>query len=29
VTPPYPAIARSAHAAGQVTVQVLIDENGR
>ena len=28
VTPPYPAIARSAHAAGQVTVQVLIDENG-
>lgn len=28
VTPPYPAIARSAHAGGQVTVQVLIDENG-
>jgi len=28
VTPPYPAIARSAHASGQVTVQVLIDENG-
>jgi protein TonB len=28
VTPPYPAIARSAHAAGQVSVQVLIDENG-
>lgn len=26
--PPYPAIARSAHASGQVTVQVLIDENG-
>src|ERR1051326_3626430 len=28
VTPPYPAIARSAHASGQVVVQVLIDENG-
>lgn len=28
VTPPYPAIARSAHAAGSVQVQVLIDENG-
>jgi len=28
VTPPYPAIARSAHASGQVNVQVLIDENG-
>jgi protein TonB len=28
VTPPYPAIARSAHASGQVSVQVLIDENG-
>jgi periplasmic protein TonB len=28
VTPPYPAIARSAHAAGAVQVQVLIDENG-
>ena len=28
VTPPYPAIARSAHASGSVTVQVLIDENG-
>jgi protein TonB len=28
VTPSYPAIARSAHAAGSVTVQVLIDENG-
>jgi periplasmic protein TonB len=26
--PPYPAIARSAHASGQVMVQVLIDENG-
>lgn len=26
--PPYPAIARSAHASGQVQVQVLIDENG-
>jgi len=28
VTPQYPAIARSAHASGQVSVQVLIDENG-
>jgi protein TonB len=28
VTPPYPPIARSAHAAGAVQVQVLIDENG-
>jgi len=28
VTPPYPAIARSAHASGAVKVQVLIDENG-
>jgi protein TonB len=28
VQPPYPAIARSAHASGQVVVQVLIDENG-
>jgi protein TonB len=28
VTPPYPAIARSARAAGAVHVQVLIDENG-
>ena len=28
VTPPYPAIARSAHAAGAVQVQVLIDEDG-
>ena len=28
VTPPYPAIARSAHASGSVQVQVLIDENG-
>lgn len=28
VQPPYPAIARSAHVTGQVTVQVLIDENG-
>ncbi|HEY0004158.1 MAG TPA: TonB family protein [Pyrinomonadaceae bacterium] len=26
--PPYPAIARSAHAGGTVTVQVTIDENG-
>lgn len=26
--PPYPAIARSAHASGTVTVQVTIDENG-
>jgi len=28
VKPSYPAIARSAHAAGAVQVQVLIDENG-
>jgi periplasmic protein TonB len=28
VQPPYPPIARSAHASGQVMVQVLIDENG-
>jgi periplasmic protein TonB len=28
VTPPYPAIARSAHASGAVQVQVLIDEDG-
>ena len=28
VQPPYPAIARSAHAAGQVRVQIVIDENG-
>jgi protein TonB len=28
VQPPYPPIARSAHASGQVVVQVLIDENG-
>jgi len=28
VQPSYPAIARAAHASGQVTVQVLIDENG-
>jgi protein TonB len=27
-TPPYPAIARSAHASGPVQVQVVIDENG-
>jgi periplasmic protein TonB len=26
--PPYPAIARAAHASGTVTVQVTIDENG-
>ena len=26
--PPYPPIARQAHASGTVTVQVLIDENG-
>jgi protein TonB len=26
--PAYPAIAKSAHASGTVTVQVLIDENG-
>jgi TonB family protein len=28
VKPPYPAIAKAAHASGQVTVQVVIDENG-
>ena len=28
VQPSYPPIARSAHASGQVVVQVLIDENG-
>jgi protein TonB len=28
VQPPYPAIARSAHASGQVKVQITIDENG-
>ena len=28
VQPAYPTIARSAHAAGQVRVQILIDENG-
>ena len=28
VQPAYPAIARSAHASGQVKVQILIDENG-
>jgi len=28
VQPPYPAIARAAHASGQVTVQVIIDEQG-
>ncbi len=28
VQPPYPPIARAAHASGQVTVQVVIDENG-
>jgi TonB family protein len=28
VTPAYPAIAKAAHASGQVKVQVLIDENG-
>lgn len=27
--PPYPAIARAAHAAGTVTVQVTIDESGK
>ncbi|MGA9994356.1 MAG: energy transducer TonB, partial [Pyrinomonadaceae bacterium] len=26
--PPYPSIARAAHASGTVTVQVTIDENG-
>jgi hypothetical protein len=29
VTPPYPAVARSAHAAGQVSVKVLIDLDGK
>jgi TonB family protein len=29
VTPAYPAIARSAHASGEVTVRVLIDKEGR
>jgi periplasmic protein TonB len=28
VQPPYPPIARSAHASGQVRVQITIDENG-
>lgn len=28
VQPAYPAIARSAHASGQVRVQIIIDENG-
>jgi periplasmic protein TonB len=28
VQPAYPAIARSAHASGTVTVQVLVDESG-
>lgn len=28
VQPPYPAIARSARASGQVRVQIIIDENG-
>jgi TonB family protein len=28
VKPAYPAIAKAAHASGQVTVQVTIDENG-
>jgi len=28
VQPPYPAIARSAHACGAVNVQITIDENG-
>jgi TonB family protein len=28
VTPPYPSIARSAHAQGQVRVQVIIDSEG-
>jgi periplasmic protein TonB len=28
VQPPYPQIARQAHASGTVVVQVLIDENG-
>jgi protein TonB len=29
VTPAYPAIARSAHASGEVTVRVLIDKEGK
>jgi len=28
VQPTYPAMARTAHVSGQVSVQVLIDENG-
>jgi protein TonB len=28
VQPSYPPIARSAHASGQVNVQITIDENG-
>jgi len=28
VQPQYPPIARSAHASGQVSVQITIDENG-
>jgi protein TonB len=28
VQPPYPAIAKAAHASGQVTVRVILDENG-
>ena len=28
VTPPYPAIARSSHASGQVAVLVIIDKDG-
>jgi TonB family protein len=28
VQPPYPAIARAAHASGTVTVQVVVDESG-
>src|SRR5437667_4017992 len=28
VQPDYPAVAKSAHAAGQVKVQILVDENG-
>lgn len=27
--PPYPAIARAARASGVVTVQILVDEQGR
>jgi protein TonB len=27
--PPYPPIAKSAHASGTVTVQVLVDEDGK